>query len=429
MAVIQRPKGTRDFAPEEMERRRRFEAALRDCASRYGFREVGTPTIEQEELFTAKSGAAVVEDMYTFRDKGGRRLCLRPELTAPVARFFSDSLQDRSRPLKLFYFGNVFRYEEPQSGRYREFWQFGVEVVGCDSAAAEAEIIALASEMLAGGGIKNCALRVGHVGLLREAVARVGIPEERRKGLFPLIDKGEPGNIRQYIEESASAEAAAQFIALLTSSGPPERALPALKAAAPWAAAPLARLEEVVALLEAAGCAAPAIDPRIVRGLDYYTGTVFEFHCSDLGAESQVCGGGTYELAGAAGGIPTPSTGFGLGFDRALLAAEKSGVDMVPSRPDAFVVPVGARFLKEAVAAAAALRRAGLRADTDLMGRSLSKNMACAGDAGFRFALIIGEKEAARGVVTVRDMATGEQREMTVEEAGRVMERRHTTKG
>ncbi|HDS59631.1 MAG TPA: histidine--tRNA ligase, partial [Thermoplasmatales archaeon] len=167
MASIGKPRGTRDFTPEEMERRRRVETALREVFRRYGYREVATPTMEHLELFTLKSGEAIVEETYAFTDKSGRELALRPELTAPVMRFYVEQMQMEPKPLKLLYFGNCFRYDRPQAGRYREFWQMGCELIGTRTPEALAELIALAYHALRGAGLEDILLRVGDLAPLR----------------------------------------------------------------------------------------------------------------------------------------------------------------------------------------------------------------------------------------------------------------------
>jgi len=187
---IERPRGTRDFLPEEMEKRRVIERKLREIAESFGYREVSTPTFEHSELFKLKSGEGIVEEMYVFRDKSDRELALRPELTAPITRLFVNECSNLPKPLRFYYFGNCFRYERPQKGRYREFWQFGVELIGSDSYLADAEVIVLADKMLKSFGI-DYELHIGHVGILRTALGFLGLCDsstrETKKGLKAIL--------------------------------------------------------------------------------------------------------------------------------------------------------------------------------------------------------------------------------------------------
>ena len=186
---IERARGTRDFLPAEMKKRRMIEAKMREIAERWGYEEISTPTFELAELFTLKSGEGILREMYEFRDKSGRHLALRPELTAPVIRLYVNELKMAPKPTKVYYFGNCFRYEEPQRARYREFWQFGAEIIGSDHPEAEAELIALAYHITNTLGIK-AELHVGHVGLLREILRTANMSDAMISRAMRLIDKG-----------------------------------------------------------------------------------------------------------------------------------------------------------------------------------------------------------------------------------------------
>ena len=178
---LQRPRGTRDFLPDEMRRRRFVEDVMRDLSNRWGYVEVKTPTFESSELFTIKSGEGILEEIYSFKDKGGRDIALRPELTAPVMRMYVNELQVSPKPIKLFYFDNCFRYERPQKGRFREFWQFGVEIIGGKFPDADCEIIALASEIVNALGVE-ARLHIGHLGVIRSVLK--DLPSETQNAVF-----------------------------------------------------------------------------------------------------------------------------------------------------------------------------------------------------------------------------------------------------
>jgi histidyl-tRNA synthetase len=420
--MIERPRGTRDFLPEELSKRRFVEARLRNKAESYGYREIATPAIESLELFIAKSGPGVVKELYDFKDKGGRDICLRPELTLPTMRLFAADLRAWPRPVKVYYYGPVYRYEEPQKGRYREFWQFGVELIGADTPEADAEVIALANEAIESLGLTNLELRVGHIGFVRALVAAAGLEERSRQALFQLLDKKDFAGLEATLD---SLRVAAPLKALLLEAGQFKGGHEELARFAgkvmdlPSAHAAVERLLAVLKSLERRGVNAAHVDLSVVRGLDYYTGVVFEFHTDRLGAESQCGGGGAYSLTEIFG-LPREGTvGFGLGFDRLVMLVAD---DAVPSRGgaiDALVVPIGDKeaVLDLAAKAETALRGGGVRVERDLLGRGPSKSLKYADGRGARIAILVGDKEVAETRVTFRDLKSGEQTLMTVDEA------------
>jgi histidyl-tRNA synthetase len=402
--MIQRPRGTRDFGPEEMEKRRHLENIMRREAALFGFREVSTPIFEHTELFTLKSGPNVVEEIYAFQDKGGREISLRPELTAPVMRFFVNELTNYPRPLKMFYFGQCFRYERPQSGRFREFYQFGAELIGNPGPESDAEVIALAASIMRRVGLKEYNIRIGHIGVLRELLAHAGIDAGRAPPILQKLDKKEYDEARARMTEAGmSAEEIDKVIDITRSSGPIE-VLNKISGDA------RDHLEAVFSILSDYGFTNVEVDLGVVRGLDYYTGMVFEMDAPVLGAEKQICGGGSYSLTELFGGEKTFSTGFGIGFDRTLLALEREGYSTPPHHIDVYVIPVNEKMKGEAFRIAARLRQSGVVTEVDLMGRNISKNFKYAASINARQAVIVGEKELAQGAVAIRDMSTGEQR-------------------
>lgn len=401
--MIQRPRGTRDFGPEEMEKRRHLENMMRREAALFGFREVSTPIFEHTELFTLKSGPNVVEEIYAFKDKGGREISLRPELTAPVMRFFVNELTNYPRPLKMFYFGQCFRYERPQSGRFREFYQFGAELIGNPGPESDAEVIALAASIMRRVGLKEYNIRIGHIGVLRGLLAQAGIDATRAPPILQKLDKKEYDEARARMTEAGmSAEDIENIIDITQTSGPIE-VLNKISGEA------RDHLEAVFRILSDYGFTNVEVDLGVVRGLDYYTGMVFEMDAPVLGAEKQICGGGSYSLTELFGGEKTFSTGFGIGFDRTLLALEREGYKGPEHYVDVYVIPVNEKMKDEAFRIAARLRQSGRITEVDIMGRSISKNFKYAASINARQAVIVGEKELAQGSVAVRDMSTGEQ--------------------
>ncbi|MBM4237040.1 MAG: histidine--tRNA ligase, partial [Euryarchaeota archaeon] len=317
--MIQRPRGTRDFGPDEMEARRHLESLMRAEAETFGFREISTPIFEHAELFTLKSGPNILAEMYAFLDKGGREITLRPELTAPAIRFFVNELAELPRPLKIFYTGPCFRYERPQSGRFREFYQFGAELIGVQNPESDAEVIALAASIMDRIGLKGHRIRVGHIGILRDKLKAKGVSAEAVPVILQKLDKklydeAEPlmrqaGMDARSIEETKRITEMSGSVSVLEGFGGEAKSY----------------LEEVFTVLEASRVENLQIDLGVIRGLDYYTGIVFEIDVPKLGAEKQVCGGGSYSLSELFGGEKVFSTGFAIGFDRTLIALAKEG--------------------------------------------------------------------------------------------------------
>lgn len=405
--MIQCPRGTRDFLPDELEKRRYYEASLRRIALGNGFREIETPIFEEAELFILRSGPNVLKELYNFKDKGDRDIALRPEMTAPVVRAFVNGMSNDPKPIKVFYFGQCFRYERPQAGRYREFFQFGAEIIGSATPETDAEAIATAVRMIASLGLKEYKVRIGHIGVLRQRIAGIGVPAERTAEVLQKLDKKNYDEARPILEDiGVSAEDIDALFALTESVGGPEilDSVP-LGDAGDY-------LREVVSYLEALGLPAPEIDLGVVRGLDYYTGMVFEVEAPSLGAEKQICGGGSYTLSELFGGEKVFSTGFAIGFDRVLLAVEREGAIYERRGIDAYVIPVSPEVRKQAFAVLAEIRNGGASADIDLMGRKMGKALKYASGIPARNAVLVGADELARGVVTVRNMASGEQKEV-----------------
>lgn len=416
MAQAKRPRGTRDFGPAEMAARRAAEATMRDSMRRYGYNEVQTPTFEELALFTAKSGEGIIDELYAFKDKADRDLALRPELTAAVMRFYYESLTVEPKPLKLFYFGNCFRYDRPQKGRYREFWQMGCELIGPDHPEAVGEVLALGAETLRNVGVQDLIVRVGHIDILQGALRAIGHPEAGGRGpIMRLIDKWDETAVRAAFATSGVSEADTEwFISLRTAQtlealndrldkAPGDRT--ALTAA-------FRQLSETVGAAIAFGLddAAVVVDPLIARGLDYYTGVVFEMDAPALGAEKQLLGGGSYDLAAVFDGEPVATCGFGLGFDRTLVALDAEGRPPAAPRPvEVYVAPIGDAPRRRAMELATEFRAMGAAVEVDLMRRNPGKNLKAAATRNARYAVLIGEKELEAESVTVKDLISGEQ--------------------
>jgi len=301
--VFQLPRGTRDFTPEDMEKRRYVEKSMASTFRSFGYGEVQTPTFETLELFTAKSGDSIIGELYDFSDKSGRKLTLRPELTAPVIRFYVDKLQMEPKPLKLYYFGNCFRYDRPQKGRYREFWQIGCELIGASTPEALAELIALAYYAIKNTGLENIDLRIGNLDYLNQQFD-TNLSEYYPGGsaeVYRLIDKEDLEELRnQFTEVGVPTEKQNEFMDFLDSSSTDDlkRYIGDLERK---------HYEKIISMLKKEfGISRVKQEMKIARGLDYYKGMVFEIDAPVLGAEKQLCGGGVYDLVNCLEGQMCP---------------------------------------------------------------------------------------------------------------------------
>lgn len=430
--MVQRPRGTRDFTPGVMNRRLAFEHLLEERARRHGFKRVQTPVFESLDLFTAKSGPGIVSQLYAFEDKGGRPLTLRPELTAPVMRMIAEEMRNDTKPLRLSYYGQCYRYEEFKKGRYREFFQYGVELIGASGPLAEAEVIALAIDMLDACGLRNWEIRVGHVGILKGALTGLGLAADTPEGAseppiasaMRLLDKGDDAGLEAlFSAQGIDPSHAAPLRALANLEGGIETLSPARDILSSLSGVSLEALDDLQTTLEAVAHLAPAppslaVDLTVARGLDYYTGMVFEVKVPEMGGEGQVLGGGSYKLLHLFG-LPDldPCCGFGLGFDRVLLGleaqAEAAGrEEVVPGEEDPLgtiaVIPFGIDA-SHVLPIVAALRNAGERVDLELRSRKIGKAMKWANSTGAAFTVVVGPRDLESGQAMLKSLKSGEQ--------------------
>ncbi|AAL80388.1 histidine--tRNA ligase [Pyrococcus furiosus DSM 3638] len=421
--MIERVKGTRDFLPEEMVKRRWVFERIRERFETYGFKEVLTPTMEYTKLFELRSGEEVVKQLYAFKDKGGRDVSLRPDMTSSVARLYVNMFQTAPKPIKWYYIANMFRYEEPQSGRYREFWQAGVELIGSDKVEADAEVIALFVESYLATGLREFTVNIGDRILLDEFAKMLGVKDDI--GLMRIIDKKDKLPQEDFInalkEFGLDKNGIEKVLELINIKGKPDEVLPLAEElfTSEVAKNEINRLYALIDLLEAYEVKDwIRIDLGIARGFDYYTSIVFEAIApNDLGIGS-IGGGGRYDnLIEVFGGKPTPATGFAIGIERLIPILEAKGlIPEVQIAPDVYVVPIGERMKKVAIRIATSLRKSGIKTEIELMGRKLKKAMDYANKVGVKKTIIVGEKDLERGVVTVRDMESGEQNEVKIDD-------------
>lgn len=421
---IQRPKGTQDLLPGNIEKWHHLEGVIRKVCQEYGYEEIRTPIFEATELFQRGVGETtdiVNKEMYTFLDKGERSLTLRPEGTASVCRaYVENKLYGGPQPVKLYYLGPMFRYERPQTGRFRQFHQFGIEVLGADQPIVDAEVISLVWDIYQRVGLKGLEVHINSVGC---PDCRLEHRNQLQEFLAPRWHELCPDCQGRYERNP---------LRILDCKNP---SCQAITKDAPTTLDTLcaecgSHLAQVKELLSAAGVVYK-VNPRLVRGLDYYRKTAFEVMVEEIGAQSAICGGGRYDgLVEEIGGPSTPGIGFAMGMERVLAAMEIQ--QTVPdTQPSQFVmlVALGEAARQEGFKLVSTLRRNGIGAGMDLLGRSLKAQLKAADRQGTHWALILGEEELERGVVIARDLRLGEQSEVRLSELMQFIEQKYREGG
>ena len=409
--MIQKIKGTMDILPSETPLWRYIESVMREEAEKYGYGEIRTPTFENTELFVRGVGDTtdvVQKEMYTFADRDeGRSISLRPEGTASVARAIIENGKcSDPMPLKYYYIISCFRHEKPQAGRSREFVQFGTETFGSDSPACDATVIALAASVIRRLGLKNVRLHINSIGCKECRPAY-------REALVAHFD-GVKGSLCDTCRDRLSRNP----LRLLDCKNPEchKHALTAPKTTDHLCETCAKKFDMLKASLDAMGIDY-VVDSSIVRGLDYYTGVVFEFIAEGIGAQSTICGGGRYDgLVESLGGPKLSGIGFGMGITRLILAMREAGLDNVTApTPVLYVSALGERAMIKGLEITERLRRLGRYVECDVVGRSLKAQMKYANKIGAKYTLIIGDDEIDKGVAQLRNMENGEQSEVQLD--------------
>lgn len=411
MALITKAiKGTKDVLPKDVHKNQYIEATALDIASKFGYKEIRTPVFEHTELFQRGVGDTtdvVQKEMYTFDDKGGRSITLRPEGTAGAVRsYLENGLCNEALPQKVCYLTSCYRYEKPQAGRLREFHQFGVECFGSASPLADAEIIALAKSLFDSLGVKDLSLEINSIGCPTcRAEYHKALKEyfsSRKDELCDTCKSRLDRNPMRILDCKSPicheiAEGAPVVIDYLCDECKEH-------------------FENVQKYLKAQNIEY-TINPQIVRGLDYYTKTVFEFVSSSIGAQGTVCGGGRYDgLVEELGGQHTPSLGFGMGIERLMLLMEAQGCEFPEAeKPDLFIVALGEKATLKAVEIAKDMRAEGFSALLDLNQRSVRAQMKYADKLGAKFNVVIGDNEVEDKTAKLKNMQTGEETEINLD--------------
>jgi len=415
-------RGMRDLLPKEAEKLRFIEGTARKLARLYGYEEVITPVIEHYELLAAKIGEENRKRMYVFDDLGGRKVALRPEFTASIARLVSTKMVSFPKPIRLFSVGSLYRYDEPQLGRYREFWQANYELIGSNKPEADAEILALSCDVLETLGLKNYVIKINHVGILRNILGREKVSEEKQNTIMQLLDKKEWDKALRLTEETGVSNKCLETLKRLFEIKGDKRdtVIKMLSEAVeeyPEASDSLNNLNKIVSLVENSGLNVKFhFEAGFARGLEYYTGMIFEAYVPELNIA--VGGGGRYDkLIELFGGESTPAVGVALGLDRIMLAMDKQAVSP-PEPPESrvLVVPVDEDMIAEAFKISLALRKSGIRAELEAMRRGLSRALSDANRRGIIHVVIVGRKELSEGKVVLRNMVEKTQEEIKIED-------------
>jgi len=408
--MLQNVRGMRDLMPDDVWKLRFIEGNARRLAELYGYEEVITPIIEHYELLAAKVGEETRKRMYAFVDLGGRKVALRPEFTASIARLVITRMVAAPKPIRLFSFGSLYRYDEPQLGRYREFWQANYELIGSSRPEADVEILCLTNDFLRGLGLRNYTIKVNHIGVLRGILLHEGVPEDGQNAIMQALDKKDWEGAMSLAKSLGVGDACLETLrSIIGIRGYDESTFinevsNTIKAY-PEAISALENFRRTLELSERSGLKAQLyFEAGFARGLEYYTGIIFEAYVPEL--DIAICGGGRYDrLVESFGGGPLPAIGVAFGVDRIMLAMEKQGIS--PSRPPrkrVLIIPLDCGLLAEAIKLAGMLRENGIPSEVEVMGRNLSRALSDGSRRDITHAVIIGPKEFSEGKIVFRDM-------------------------
>lgn len=406
-------RGMRDLLPSDAQKLRRLESLAREISELYSYEEVITPLVEHYALMD-KSGTEIKTRMYTFEDLGGRRVVLRPEFTASIARLMATTLRNQPKPVRLFSTGTLYRYDEPQFGRYREFWQSNFEIIGSERPEADVEILSLTNQLMKEIGLRNYWLKIGHVGLLRGLLSTEGMSAAEQNTIMQLLDKKLVHEAIKQAESTVSTRGISALKQLLQAKGDSsskffkqvEKPLKGYKNSLNA----LNNLERIITLCKEGGIKfRMSIEPGFARGLEYYTGMIFEVLTPEL--EISLGGGGRYDrLIEHFGGEATPAVGVAHGLDRIALALDKQESHLKQNKKVVAVIPINAKVIPQAINLTQRLREEGIHVMMEIMGRRVSTAIQDASRRKIAYALILGPDELEKGKISLRDMKRREQK-------------------
>lgn len=422
MSSFKTLRGMRDFLPEEAEMMKYIESKARRTAELYGYREIMTPVVEPYELLAAKAGEEVRLRMYAFKDLGKRKVALRPELTPSVARLVATTLRNEPKPLRIFCTGSLYRYDEPQKGRFREFWQSNFELFGANNPEADAEILMLTSSLMEGIGLRNCTFKVGHVGVLRGILTQENLDDKTQNMILQLMDKKRYEDAFKAVEEAGVSEKCLTNLRKLVElkSGKLFETVKKIKQYCTGCEKALAAAENLYAILKLtseSGCRIEiTVEAGFARGLEYYTGMIFEVYVPEL--DVSLAGGGRYnKLVELFGGEPTPAVGVAHGIDRIMLAMQEQKAKPKEKRENkVMVIPIQRELMGKALEISQKLRDADVPVEIDVAGRKVTKALEDADRRKMSYAVIIGERELKEKAVVVRNLAQREQSTVRIED-------------
>jgi len=413
-------RGMRDLMPRDAERMRHVEQVSRELSKLYGYEEIITPVLESYDLLAAKTSEEIRERMYTFKDLGGRKVALRPEFTASVARLVATKLRNEPKPMRLFSVGSLYRYDEPQYGRFREFWQANYELFGSTRPEADAEILILTNDLLKRLGLQNYRFKIGHTEILRGILNQEGLNEGKQNSVRQLLDKK---SWEEALAIARDADVSQKCLATLerlfeTRGEDAFKVLEGVKEIVQEYESALAAVENLWKILELVKDSGAQLDVMVeagfARGLEYYTGMIFEPYVPKL--DVALGGGGRYDkLIQLFGGESIPAVGVAQGIDRIVLALKKQKVSPKTAKERSVVViSVKNESMAKALELSDILRKSGLPVEVAVMGRSISRALADADRRGVAYAVIVGPEELKEKKVVLREMKKSEQRTVEI---------------
>lgn len=421
MSEFKTVRGMRDFLPEEARLMKYIEDKAREVARLYGFKEIITPIVESLELLAAKAGEEIRSRMFIFKDLGGRDIALRPEFTASVARLVATTLRNEPKPFRLFSVGSIYRYDEPQRGRHREFWQSNYELMGSNRPEADAEILMLTDNLMRAAGLKNYAFKIGHVGVLRGILNQEKLNDKMQNAVMQMMDKKLHEDAFRTIQETGASEKCLATIRKLVElkGGMIFNIVEQMKECVEGyekAGEAAENLREILKLVTASGRQTElTLDAGFARGLEYYTGMIFEVYVPDM--DIALGGGGRYDrLIELFGGEPTPAVGVAHGIDRIMLAMQGQKAELkTGDEKTVIVIPIKDELKSEALKIATMLRDAHMAVEVEVMGRKMAKALEDANRRKMDYAVIVGEQELKDGAVVVKDLVKREQKTVKIE--------------